>query len=87
MQMTSDWVAFIAGAGNRPGNQQGDVEVHLAASVAGMKKVTCASADLSLVVEAGQFIGCTVMTGGRHLFLPATNVAGIIDAPLSGGKD
>lgn len=79
--MSSRWDQFLAMAGNEPGQEQGDVTVHLAAPVGGMNSFTCPSADLTVAAEAGQLIGLSVvLADGRHLFVAGANVAGIIDA-------
>jgi len=81
--LNSSWVQFLGDVGNKPGAQQGDVVVELAAPVNGLSSVTCPSADLNVAVEAGQFIAVHVMLkDGRRLFVPAGNIAGIIDAPV-----
>lgn len=84
--LNSSWVQFLSDVGNQPGAQQGDVVVELAAPVGSLSSITCPSADLSVAVEAGQFIAVHVtLKDGRHLFIPAGNIAGIIDAPVKTG--
>lgn len=82
MHVNGFWTSFMADAGNKPGAQQGDVTIHLAAPVEGLHEVTCPSAGITVAAEMGQFIGLqVVLADGRHLFVPAANVAGIIDTP------
>lgn len=76
------WTKFLAEAGNLPGDQQGDVTVHLNNPVEGMREVTCPSAGLTIAAEMGQLIGLQLkLADGRRLFVPAANVAGVIDTP------
>jgi hypothetical protein len=81
------WHEFVGGVGNKPGAQQGDVVLHFASPVEGMDQVVCPSADVQLVVEAGNFIAVmTTLGDGRSLFVPAGNLAGMIDAPQPGAR-
>jgi hypothetical protein len=86
--VNSSWIQFLSQLGNKPGAQQGDVVVELTAPVAGMHAITCPSIELSLALEAGAFLGAHVVLGdGRKLFVPAANIAGIIDAPPGGAPE
>ena len=83
MQLQGYWHTFMADAGNKPGAQQGDVIVSLIKPVGGIDEITVPSAGVILAAEAGQLIGVQLITpGGRHLFIAAANLAGIVDAPL-----
>jgi hypothetical protein len=78
------WTQVMEGVGNEPGAQTGDVLVALAFAVDGMDSFTCASADLTVAAEAGSIICLsTVLEDGRHIVVPWSSVAGIIDAPVS----
>ena len=78
----------MADAGNAPGAQQGDVIVTLMQPVGGVQEVTVPSGDVTVAAEAGNLIGVQLKTpGGRHLFVSAANLAGMIDAPADDGKD
>ena len=83
MQLQGYWHQFMADAGNKPGAQQGDVTVTMIKPVGGVDEITVPSADVILAAEVGQLIGVQLITpGGRHLFIAAGNLAGIVDAPL-----
>lgn len=76
------WTGLLHEAGNEPGAQAGEVVVELVSPVAGEPSYQLPSADLQLAVEAGSFIGAqAVLPDGRHIFIPAANIAGVIDAP------
>lgn len=79
MKLTGFWHQFLAEMGNEPGQQAGDVTVHLVSPVEGMSTVTGPSGALEVAAEAGSFIGLLFMVNGRRLFIPAANVAGIVD--------
>jgi hypothetical protein len=82
------WHEFMADAGNAPGQQQGDVIVTLMEPVGGVQEVTVPSGDVTVAAEAGNLIGVQLKTpDGRHLFISAANLAGMIDAPASEDKD
>jgi hypothetical protein len=85
MHLQGYWGKFMNDAGNAPGAQQGDVIITLIKPVGGVEEVRVPSNEVTLAVEAGNFIGVQV-TGfdGRHLFVSAANLAGIIDAPVDG---
>ena len=85
MHLQGFWGKFMADAGNAPGAQQGDVVITLIQPVGGVGEVRVPSNEVTLAVEAGNLIGVQV-TGfdGRHLFVSAANLAGIIDAPAEG---
>jgi hypothetical protein len=83
-RVTMQWTQVLEDVGNAPGAQTGDVLVALAAAVDGMDSFTCASGDLTAAAEAGNVICLsTVLEDGRHIVVPWSNVAGIIDAPVS----
>jgi hypothetical protein len=82
--LTGFWHPFLAEMGNKPGAQQGDVTVHLVSPVDGVSHITGPSGALTLAAEAGQFIGAMFLIDGRRQFIPATNIAGIVD---TGAKD
>lgn len=84
MHLQGYWGKFMNEAGNAPGAQQGDVVITLVKPVGGVEEIRAPSAEVVLAVEAGNFIGVQV-TGfdGRHLFVAAANLAGIIDAPAA----
>jgi uncharacterized protein YcfJ len=84
MHLQGYWGKFMADAGNAPGAQQGDVIITLVKPVGGVEEVRVPSNEVTLAAEAGNLIGVQV-TGydGRHLFIAAGNLAGIIDAPAS----
>ena len=79
MKLTGFWHEFLAQMGNEPGAQQGDVTVHLVSPIEGASTVTGPSGALEAAAEAGSFIGLMFMVNGRRLFIPAGNVAGIVD--------
>jgi hypothetical protein len=80
--LTGFWHEFMAGTGNVPGVQLGDVVIHFSAPVEDHDSMRCPTDGVTLAVEAGNFIGLmTTLPDGRSLFVPAGNVAGIIDAP------
>lgn len=82
MHLTSMWHPFLDDAGNAPGSQLGDVVITLALPVGGLQEVTVPSRSVQVAAEAGSLIAVQlVLPDGRHLFVPATNIAGIIDAP------
>jgi hypothetical protein len=82
------WHEFMAAAGNAPGAQQGDVIVTLMEPVGGVQEVTVPSGDVTVAAEAGNLIGVQLMMpDGRHLFISAANLAGMVDAPSEEGKD
>lgn len=78
--LTGFWQKFLADLGNEPGEQQGDVTVHLISPVGGMSSVTGPSGALTIAAEAGSVVGALMQIDGRHLFIPAANIAGIVDA-------
>ncbi len=87
MRLETMWHVFMADVGNAPGTNQGDVVVTMMEPVGGVQEVTVPSADVSIAAEAGNLIGVQVMMpGGRHLFIGANNLAGIIDAPVAEDK-
>jgi hypothetical protein len=87
MHLQPMWHKFMAEAGNAPGAQQGDVVVTLIKPVGGVEEVRVPSSEVTLAVEAGNFIGLQVKGhDGRHLFVTAANLAGIIDAPAGDDK-
>lgn len=69
-------------AGNAPGAQNGDVVITLMEPVGGIKEVRVPSREVILAAEAGNLIGLQVIGhDGRRLFVSASNLAGIVDAP------
>jgi len=85
MHLTSMWHPFLADTGNAPGAQRGDVIITLAQPVGGVQEVTVPTGSVSVAAEAGNLIAVQlVLPDGRHLFVPAGNIAGIIDAPSEG---
>lgn len=73
----------MADAGNKPGAQKGDVIVTLMEPVGGVQEVTVPSNGVTIAAEAGNLIGVQLMMpDGRHLFISAANLAGMIDAPV-----
>lgn len=82
--LNSTWVQFLAQLGNEPGNQQGDVLIELAAPVEGQSSITCPTDTLNIAVEAGVLLALhVVLPDGRRVFIPAQNIAAIIDAPVA----
>lgn len=82
MQLQGMWHVFMAEAGNAPGDNKGDVIVTLMEPVGGVQEVTVPSGDVAVAAEAGNLIGVQVMLpDGRHLFVSAANLAGMVDAP------
>jgi hypothetical protein len=82
MHLEGYWHTFMADAGNAPGAQQGDVVVTLIKPVGGIEEIRVPSDLVSLAAEVGNLIGVQLMTAdGRHLFVAAGNLAGIVDAP------
>jgi hypothetical protein len=82
MHLQGMWHGFMAAAGNAPGDQKGDVVVTLMQPVGGVSEVTVPSGSVTVAAEAGNLIGVQVMLpDGRHLFVSASNLAGMIDAP------
>jgi hypothetical protein len=86
-KLTGFWHEFLAEMGNKPGAQQGDVTVHLVSPVDGVSHLTGPSEALTLAAEAGQFIGAMFLIKGRRQFIPATNIAGIVDTEATDEKD
>lgn len=84
--LTGFWHLFLAEMGNRPGAQQGDVTVHLISPVAGVSAITGPSGALQLAAEAGQLIGAMFLIDGRRQFIPAANIAGIVDTEAKDEK-
>jgi hypothetical protein len=81
------WHQFMAAAGNAPGAQQGDVVVTLVQPVGGVGEVTVPSNDVTIAAEAGNLIGVQLLLpDGRHLFVAAGNLAGMIDAPVESAR-
>jgi len=79
------WHPFLSDTGNAPGAQRGDVIITLAQPVGGVQEVTVPTGSVSIAAEAGNLIAVQlVLPDGRHLFVPAGNIAGIIDAPAEG---
>jgi hypothetical protein len=85
--LTGFWHGFLAEMGNKPGAQQGDVTVHLVSPVGGTSTITGPSGALTLAAEAGQFIGAMFLIDGRRQFIPATNIAGIVDSETKDEPD
>jgi hypothetical protein len=84
MHLQGYWHVFMAEAGNKPGAQEGDVVVTLNKPVGGIEEIRVPSNLVTIAAEAGQLIGVQLMTAdGRHLFVAAGNLAGIVDAPLA----
>jgi hypothetical protein len=87
MHLVSMWHGFMNDAGNKPGAQQGDVTITLFQPVGGVQEATVPSGAVNIAAEAGNLIGVQVMLpDGRHLFVQASNLAGIIDAPTDSAK-
>jgi hypothetical protein len=87
MHLTGFWQGFLADSGNKPGAQQGDVTITLIQPVGGVSTTTVPSDSVHVAAEAGNLIAVqVVLPDGRHLFVPASNVAGIIDAPAGAAK-
>jgi len=87
MHLQGFWHGFMADAGNAPGPQQGDVIVTLVKPVGGVDEIRVPSDLVSIAAEVGNLIGVQLVTAdGRHLFIAGSNLAGIIDAPLSDQK-
>lgn len=88
MQLQGMWHVFMAEAGNAPGANKGDVVVTLMEPVGGVQEITVPSGDVAIAAEAGNLIGVQVMLpDGRHLFIGANNLAGMIDAPVEAHED
>lgn len=77
--LTGFWQKFLADLGNEPGEQQGNITVHLISPVEGMSSITGPSGALTIAAEAGSVVGAMMQIDGRHLFIPAVNIAGIVD--------
>ncbi len=76
------WHGWMAAAGNAPGDNKGDVIVTMMQPVGGVSEVTVPSGKVAIAAEAGNLIGVQVMLpDGRHLFVSASNLAGMVDAP------
>lgn len=87
VRINTRWVQELEQFGNEPGLNQGDVVIELAKPVDGMEKITVASDKVSFGAEAGSVIGLSVeLDGGRHLFVPWSNVTGFLDAPAVSKK-
>ena len=57
----------------------------LVAPVDGHKSYRVASGSVTLAAEGGNLIGAQLtLPGGRRLFIPAANIAGIIDSAGEG---
>lgn len=80
MILTGFYHKFLAEMGNEPGEQQGNVTVHLVNPVEGKSEITGPSGALTVAAEAGSVIGIMVQADGRRLFIPGTNIAGIVDS-------
>lgn len=82
------WHGWMAQVGNAPGDQKGDVIVTLMEPVGGVQEVTVPSGDVTIAAEAGNLIGVQLMLpDGRHLFVSAANLAGMVDAPAEEGRE
>jgi hypothetical protein len=78
----------MAAAGNAPGDNKGDVTVTLMEPVGGVQEVTLPSGDVTIAAEAGNLIGLQLMMpDGRHLFVSAANLAGVVDAPAAEARE
>lgn len=80
MMLTGFYHKFLAEMGNEPGEQQGNVTVHLINPVEGKSEITGPSGALTVAAEAGSVVGIMVQAEGRRLFIPGTNIAGIVDS-------
>jgi hypothetical protein len=78
-QLTGFYHEFLAELGNEPGQQQGDVTVLFVNPVDGAKEITGPSGALTIAAEAGSIVGVLVHLDGRRMFIPGTNIAGIVD--------
>jgi hypothetical protein len=88
MHLQGMWHGFMADAGNKPGAQKGDVIVTLMEPVGGVQEVTVPSNDVTIAAEVGNLIGVQLMLpDGRHLFIAAANLAGMVDAPSEDHED
>lgn len=81
MKLTGFWQNFIAEMGNEPGAQQGNVTIHFVDPVDGVGSITGPSGAVEVAAEVGSLIGIMVSVDGRRMFIPATNIAGIVDTP------
>jgi hypothetical protein len=81
MRLIGHWDQELAQLGNKPGLNEGAVVIELAVPVAGSNSITADSTDLAVGAEGGQVVGLFVTLDGRRLFIPWSNVTGIIDAP------
>lgn len=82
VHVSTSWTAFHADQGNQPGANRGDVLVELVEPVSGEKVFRVPSGSVTVAAEQGQLVGVQVTLGdGRRMWLPATNVAAVIDAP------
>jgi uncharacterized protein YcfJ len=88
MHLQGYWHTFMNDAGNEPGAQKGDVVVTLNKPVGGIDEIRVPSDLVTIAAEAGQLIGVQLITAdGRHLFVTAGNLAGIVDAPVKSDDD
>jgi hypothetical protein len=81
MKLSGRWDQELAQFGNLPGLNQGDVTIELAIAVEGKNAYTVDSDDVTFGAESGNVIGLTLkLADKRHLFIPWSNVTGIVDA-------
>jgi len=81
MKISGRWDQELAQFGNLPGLNQGDVTIELAVAVEGKNAYTVSSDDVTFGAESGNVVGLTLLLADkRHLFIPWSNVTGIVDA-------
>jgi hypothetical protein len=81
MKLSGRWDQELAQFGNAPGLNQGDVTIELAIAVEGKNAYTVDSDDVTFGAESGNVVGLTLLLADkRHLFIPWSNVTGIVDA-------
>lgn len=81
MKLTGFWQEFISQMGNEPGAQRGNVTIHFVDPVDGAGSITGPSGAVEVAAEVGSLIGVMVAVDGRRMFIPASNIAGIVDTP------
>jgi hypothetical protein len=81
MKLSGRWDQELAQFGNLPGLNAGDVTIELGVAVEGKNAYTVDSDDVTFGAESGNVIGLSLkLADKRHLFIPWSNVTGIVDA-------
>jgi hypothetical protein len=87
MKLSGRWDQELAQFGNAPGLNAGDVTIELGTPVEGHDAYTVDSDAVTFGAESGNVIGLTIeLADKRHLFIPWSNVTGIIDAAAGKGS-